>query len=210
MRIFVTFPKEGFYSQKSNEMKRTLNETFKEYFRMITGLHVPFTYPLEDAIAYGLVQALPDEDKGYAIPITFIHESDAKFMVQQSPMALPEYFLSEYTRAKQELGDSCTRYTVDPKLAITDKEKYIKTRQDIYYKRRRHAADAYIDTCDTVLMFRADSNMDNYRPVSVSAKAGDGRLLIEVHPMTNAVASYYGGVYLEKNMLPSVLEVQKG
>jgi hypothetical protein len=56
-----------------------------------------------------------------------------------------------------------------------------------------------------VLMFRADNGLDRYTALRETVIQGDGRLCIEVNINSNMAVSYYGGVFIQEEYLPTIL-----
>jgi hypothetical protein len=129
----------------------------------------------------------------------------AFFNVYQNRVDLQPYVFRAFESLKNYSGCSDKKFTVPITLLKEDREAYINKRIEAYHKRLRSDTDCMLKSKKAVLMFRADNGLDRYTALRETVIQGDGRLCIEVNINSNMAVSYYGGVFIQEEYLPTIL-----
>lgn len=206
MKVFVLFPKASCYDRKDTETQRRLSTIFMEHLKRLVETNTKIIYLLEDKIAYDCIQRL-----GYTNVecVTAIPEYDFQYLLSNPDDDDPieDYVFGLYPTTKCVAGDIGKKYDVDFKLLLTDKEQYYIKRKDCYKKRRRDILDHLVSSYYNVMLFRANSNIDRCSDATANMKQGDGRLIMQVDINFGNIIVYYGGVYIQEDMLSSILSL---
>ena len=112
-----------------------------------------------------------------------------------------------YSDAIPMLYDSESKFDVPLTVMKEGKNAYFIKRVHAYRKRYAYCINKYLSGCSHVMQFRTDSSTDRGSAVKATAAAGDGRLCIEVNMSNQTVSSYYGGVFVTEDVLPTILSL---
>lgn len=206
MKVFVLFPKASCYDRKDTETQRRLSSIFMDYIKRLMDANTKIIYLLEDKIARDIIQRT-----GYTNVecITAIPMYDLQYLMNNPDDDDPieDYVFHNYPNTKCVAGDIGKKYDVDIKLMLTDKEQYMIKRKDCYKKRRREIIDTLVSQYYNVMLFRANTNLDRCADATENIKQGDGKLVMQVDINFGNIIIYYGGIYIQEDMLPSILSL---
>lgn len=205
MVVLAISPKVQFYSSKGVNSQRTYRSIYKKYLDMLAENNVSIVCLLEDALTVGMLDELEYPDVSY---VTCISKQDMEFFMKYPEFyELPPYFTTMYDKASERLYGFDKKYQVPPTLMREGKEVYFKARTDNAKKRISKARDMLIEQSKNIIQFRADSNMDNIKPLRDQVGLGDGKLCIEVALSSGSCVTYYGGTYIPDDVIPSILSL---
>ena len=205
MQMLMISPKVQFYSGKGVNSQRTYRSYYKKYLDLLAEHNIQIVCLLEDALTVGILNELEYSNVSY---VTCISKQDMEFFMKYPEYyELPTYFSEMYEKASERLYGFDKKYQVPPTLMREGKEVYFKARTDSAKKRISKARDMLIEQTKNIIQFRADSNMDNIRPLRESVELGDGKLCIEVALSSGTCVSYYGGSYIPDDIIPSILDL---
>lgn len=209
MVVSVVFPKVSCYDRQDTDTKRIIKNLFKKYLQCLVDNDCTIEYFIEDRLAVDLINEMSIENTKM---ITAICKSDLIYL--QSTMdeddPIDNFVFLNYDKAICQAYNIEKRFVVDSKLLYTDRELYMKKRLEVYRKRRRTVMNEYVDKAKNILMFRTENILDRCHAVRNGVVQGDGRLCIEVSITEGLTRVYYGGVFVPDDMLPAIINAQKG
>lgn len=205
MNVLILFPKAQCYFGKSLDTQRIYKNVFTSYINLLRDNNCTVNYLLEDKLAEELLADYPEDRKKR---ITAYCKVDAEFLSKfdDGDEFTPEMFCYHDT-SECIAGDISKEIPLPADMMSKGRENFINVRTKICKKRWRTVVDRYILNNKAVLLFRADNNLDRCTPLSESISQGDGRLCIEVHFNRGGTTSYYGGVYIPEDFIPSILSL---
>lgn len=205
MDITLVFPKAQCYDNKDDNTQRIYNGVFKKYVKMLNDAGCRFEIQLEDKLAFdilGEMRITPNK------VISCISPSDVEFLRKYPDIdTLPDRVLVNYTDTEKCVYDVEKKYSVSPNLVKEGREKFFAKRTEIYRKRYKEAFNRMLMERMNVLQFRTDTASDRGNAVSSTVHQGDGRLCMEVH-LSGRCTSYYGGVFIPEDTLPTILSLR--
>ena len=203
--LTLLFPKETSLSGKSLDTQRTYRDIYKKYISMIVEAGCEFEVMIEDTLAHKILNELGVQPSRY---ITCICPSDYEFSVSFPDVSkIDSVTLSMYGRAECMSKEFEKKIPVPPDLIRKGREEYMNQRADILRKRVRAATDNLVSTRDCVFMFRMNNNNDRCMAVRDTISLGDGRLCVEIDMNSGLPIAYYGGTYIDGDVLPTVLRL---
>lgn len=205
MRIFVVFPKPNCYVGKDIKDQRIYKERFLKYLSLVKEAGASVEILLEDKLANDMLFEAGIEP---ARVISCISTADISLLDKYRNIEdLDEYVYATYSTVQQCCYDAVSRYTVPITKLKEGKSAYFNAMVKNYRKRYNYALNRYISEFPNVLQFRTDNSMDRGSAVKTTVSEGDGRLCIEVNMSNGTVASYYGGLFITEDLLPSILSL---
>lgn len=205
MKVLVIFPKPQCYTLKDMAIQRTYREKFLKYIKLLSDNGCSLEVLLEDQLAYDMLQMVGV--KPYMVS-TCITKSDLDWIEKYPDIEdLSQRVFGDYASANKVLYDADSKFIVPLTMMKEGKAAYYKARVLAYHKRYRYTIDRYVTDSINVLQFRLDGPMDRSVAVRNTVRDGDGRLCIEVGLNTGFVQSYYGGVFVQEEYLPTILSL---
>lgn len=205
MKITIIFPKSGCYALKDLNEKRILKERFMKYLAIVKAAGCAVECLLEDTLAHDM---LFDANIEPTKIVSCITQSDIGLLQQYDDIEdLEDYVFSSYPTVEHILFDTEKKYTVPLTALKEGKAAYIKRRVQNYRKSYSYCIGRYISECKNILQFRTGNSMDRGCAVSTTSKQGDGRLCVEVNMSNQTTSVYYGGVFIQEDMLPTILSL---
>lgn len=205
MDITLVFPKAQCYDNKDDNTQRTFNGVFKKYVKMLDDAGCRFEIQLEDKLAFDILTEMGIKPNKV---ITCISPSDIEFLRKYPEIdTLPDRVLIGYSDTEKCTYDVEKKHSVSPTLVREGKEKFFAKRTEIYRKRYKEAFNKMLSSRTNVMQFRTDTASDRGNAISSTVKQGDGRLCIEVH-LSGRCTSYYGGVFVPEDTLPTILSLR--
>lgn len=205
MDFTLVFPKAQCYDNKDDNTQRTYNGVFKKYVKMLHDAGCRFEVQLEDKLACDILREMGINP--YRI-VTCISPSDIEFLRKYPEIEkLPDSVFVGYTDVEKCTYDMEKKYMVSPTLIKEGKEKFFQKRTEIYRKRQKEALNKILSERTNIMQFRTDTSSDRGNAISSTVKQGDGRLCIEVH-LSGRCTSYYGGVFVTEDVLPTILSLR--
>ena len=204
MRVFVLFPKAACYERKDTVTQRKLSSVFNDNLKMLVNAGATIRYLLEDKLAHEFIQKL-NYDKVECV--SGIPKTDYDYIMrhQDEDDPIEQYFYTMYDIVEKVDDDIGLKYTVDPRLFITDREAALIQRKNCYKRRRREITDNLVSKSNNVMVFRASNMTDRSLNAIDTVSQGDGRLVIQVDLTYGNVSCYYGGVFIPADMIPNIL-----
>lgn len=205
MKVTVVLPKPQCYVSKDMGTQRVLKERFMKYLKLLSDCNCPVEILLEDTLARTM---LFDAGITPARVVTCITPSDIN-LIQKYPHIeeMESYVFSYHKDTEKMIYDSETKYDVPLSVMKEGKNIYFTKRVQAYRKRYSYSINRYLAECQCVMQFRTDSSTDRGSAVKATAKNGDGRLCIEINMSNQTVSSYYGGVFITEDILPTILSL---
>ena len=205
MNILLIFPKSQCYDNKDDNTQRRYIDVFKKYVKMLDDAGCAITVTLEDKLAFDVLGVLGITP---AQVVTCYSPSDIEFLRMYPDVEkLSDRVLVNYSETEKRHYDIEKKYIVDPTLIRKGKVAYLNKRTEIYRERYKEALNKLIAEHTNVMQFTVNSMNDRGDAVRTIVKQGDGRLCIEVDLGIGRCLAYYGGVYVEEDMLPTILSL---
>lgn len=205
MKILVVCPKPQFYVSKDMKEQRIHKERFMKYLGLLKEAECQVEIMLEDKLANDM---LFDAGITPTRVISCISKSDLSLISSYPDIEQFEnYVFDQYDSCEKAVYDAEAKYDVPLTLMKEGKAVYFKARVKAYHKRYQYALNRYVSECTNVMQFRTDNSMDRGSAVRTTVLQGDGRLCIEVNMSNITVQSYYGGVFITEDMLPTILRL---
>ena len=203
MNVLVVFPKKECYINKPLSTQRVLREKFVKYLTLLKDAKCGIDILLEDSLAYDFCHELGIKPR---VMYTCITNSDLEWIKRYPEMGdVSSRILADYPLAEKMVYDSDTKYLVPTSLMREGTMVYVRKRIDAYHKKYIYAINRLLRDTKNVLQFRVDNNMDRGAAIHTSVTEGDGRLCIEVGLNTGVSTVYYGGTYIQEDLLPTIL-----
>lgn len=203
MRVLVLFPKASCYLNKDSNTRTIYEGYFKENIKMLEDAGAEVTYLLEDKLAEIFLKDYPNKNV-----ITCFNKGDLDFLASNGlDESVTEEVYNTFNSCKSVAGDITKEVAVPYDLIKRGKEGYLTARHNIAKKRYRKVIDRLVLESKAVLGFRCDNNLDKYTSMGETIQIGDGRLCMEVHINRGTMVSYYGGTYIERDLLPQILSM---
>lgn len=205
MNILVIFPKEQCYTLKSLSLQRRYRERFIQYIKLLSEHGCRLEILLEDQLAYDMLNAcgiIP-----YKVS-TCLSKADIAWIEKYPDIdGFSSRVFMDYPVANLVSYPECSKFTTPLSALKEGKSVYYKKRVEEYRKRYSYTINRYISDCTNIMQFRVNGPMDRGCPVKTTVHQGDGRLCIEVGMDNGSVASYYGGVFIPEESLPTILSL---
>lgn len=205
MRVLLIFPKSGCYDFKDDNTQRRYLDVFKKYVKMLDDAGCAITVTLEDKLAFDVLGVLGMTP---ASVVTCYSPSDIEFLRMYPDIEkIQDRVLVSYADTEMKHYDTEKKYIVDPTLIRKGKGVYLKKRTEIYRKRYKESLNTLIAEYTNVMQFTLNRMTDRGDSLRTLVKQGDGRLCIEVDMEIGRCFAYYGGVFIEEDMIPTILSL---
>lgn len=205
MMVTVLFPKAQAYNNKGLEEKRFIDSVFNKHMKKLMDAGCLIEYLLEDELARAYFDKVT-----YAKTrmITCVSDADIIYFANyQDAIDLSPIVYEEFKSTPNYSFNMSAKYDVPFELLMQDKQKYQKEKVSSYYKRVRRSVELLIANRKSILMFDAGAINNRCQPLSNITTIGDGKLLMQVDLSNDVEVNYYGGVFIEADMVPQILSI---
>ena len=205
MRILVVCPKVDSYAFKDTETKRIMRSIYKDWIEFILTDNTKVRCFSEDLLTCMWMRDFQIPDVGY---LTTLNKNNQAYLDLYSDR-FPEWkhYVETIGDAREVSIPLSDKIVIPSPLQYKVKDEYITAKLESIRTIIKYRITEYIKTSDAVLMFRAGGNQDTYPSLLKHMRDGDGRLLIEVDVKTGDAQCYYGGTYLDKDTVKTLIEM---
>lgn len=205
MRVLIVCPKIESYALKDTESIRRIRATYKKWIEFIQSSGGILRCFVEDNLACELINDLQIKDVEY---LTVMTHGYRVFLDSYKDKTYPEWSRITQMVSDAKLIDISTkdRFPIPLVSQFSSREEYNIAKFDQINNATKLAMSRFIKTTGAVLMFRAGGNQNIFSSLLKHMHDGDGKLLMEVDIESGICNSYYGGTYLDNEVVKTIIE----
>lgn len=205
MRVLMVCPKIESYALKDTETIRLMRATYKKWIEFVQQSGGTLRCFIEDNLACEIVKDLQIENVEY---LTVMTRGYKVFLDSYKGKVYPEWDRITQMVPDAKLIEVSTkdRFPIPMVSQFTSREEYNTAKFEQINNASKLAISRFIKMTNAILMFRAGGNQNTFSSLLKHMHDGDGKLLMEVDLESGICSSYYGGTYLDNEVVKTIIE----
>lgn len=199
--VLFLCPNISMYANLRDELKYQLSTKIKEFLQPFIKNEFTVKYLVEDEFANLILETIECKKN----PITCVEESDKVFNELHPELNI---FKAMFSNANQ-IHSANVKFPSVNIRDFSDKQDFFKARAELAKKRTKANTQNLLEQSPYTCAIYARHNTP-WKSLTESVYTGDGRLYTELDIVTELPSFYYGGFWIEKDVVEDILTIEGG